>query len=229
MKINKVKFSGELYDLFSVNKNAVTLKEKIFDLNNTLNRSEYMEITESFKKWIYWISPYELDGTRYNRVYFDANSMRTEYSILLGNQVSPLELKESTDKKVKSIEEVISESLKRIEKSIDVEHDKNDKFTKFFDYLNTWNQTFVVNCIPNISYGNYVNIPMEYVEIDEYDCEMIEFEDSQQYFNNFLNRLPIELRKIKIGENVMLNIINKTLIPLFITTEKVYIVTKDQI
>lgn len=168
--------------------------------------------------------------TKLNLVYFDIDRMIREYSLHCGiksgeEALSNLDLKQRSNVMVKSIELLIEESIKDI--NTNIENTIDPSYSDLILQIETtWNKSFVINCIPNIEFGNYVNIPVEMVLEDNND-EIASFIDDEDYFFSLLNRIPLTVNKIRISELMFYNIVNSTIVPLFLDLNKKYVLIKD--
>lgn len=220
-----VQFSKDLYEYLRLNGSVHTLKSKIYDLNNSRDNDNYKILLDNFKRWIFYYKSYELEDQQINEVFFDFDLMMSEWSTLYGIK-SGEEIRDagnfgsSKTSATKSIESIIEESLKNLDRV----HNSPDNviFRNFVQQQkDEWCKSFVINCVPNVLNGNYVNVPSKYVDITESDS--YDFIDVKDYFFQFLNIVPLKIHPIKIAGDDFFNIVNISIVPLFITLERTYI------
>lgn len=228
--IHKIIFSDKLYDFLKNSGQTQVVRSRIYKLDNRNDQESYRKLINTFKKWIFWSKPYVFENVNINQIYFDFERMISEYSvhsgIKSGSEIIENQLKPSSQKSIKSLEKFIEESLEEVNKYVEKSFDLN--YSVFVNEVeSSWNKSFVVNCVPNIINGNYVNIPIEYINIQQTNENMAEFSDNEDYFFRYLNRLPLKINNIKISNNTFCNIVNTSIVPLFISTGVEYYITKE--
>jgi hypothetical protein len=167
-----------------------------------------------------------------NEVFFDYERMLSEYSLHLGIKTGEEiidernALKGNSSSVVRSIESIIEESFKNVEESIANVADPT--FTSLIDEIeSSWNKSFIINCVPNVLNGNYVNVPVGYVKLDKLDKEYLDFSNNEAFFFDYLERYPLRITKVKIDDMLYYNITNVTIVPTFITLNKEYYLSRE--
>lgn len=221
-----LRFDDRVYEFLKENKLTQVLRSRVYRLNSKKDQNEYQSIITKFKKWVYYFKPYEFNGTAVNEIFFDFERMISEYSLHYGiksgsEMINEGSLKSTINHSVKSLEAFIEDSLNGLDKHIEKTVDGDIKY--FIDDVNSnWKKSFLINCIPNIIRGNYVNIPKELISIEK-SIDKVDFIDDEEYFFNFLGRLPIKTNVITIDGHEYFNIVNTSIVPIFISMNVRYI------
>lgn len=228
--VTKIRFTEPVNQYLKSTGTAKTVRSRLFRMSNKSDQMAYQEILNNFKKWIFYSKPVSFDNAKLVELFFDFDHMITEYSMHYGiksgeEMIQSGELKNRSNSMIKSLESIIEESLKNLERNI--EETVDPKYGNFIhDIEHNWEKSFIINCVPNILNGNYVNIPMELVQ-ETTTSDPVSFNDNETYFFSFLNRLPLKFNRITIGDTSYYNIVNTTIVPLFITLERDYVLVKE--
>lgn len=225
----KIRFDKALYEYLLSTRSTQVLRSRVFRLSNRTDQLAYQHLISNFKKWVFYYKPYEFNGSNVNEIYFDFERMLAEYSLHYGIKsgeeiVNEGAMKPSTSKVTKSIETFIEDSLKGLEEHIQKTTDSD--VVNAINDIRTWRKSFMINCVPNILHGNYVNVPSQYVETEQI-MDVVRFESDEKYFFEYLNRVPLTINKIIIGDEEFFNIVNTSIVPLFLSMDTDYILGKE--
>lgn len=228
--VTKIKFTEPVHQYLKSTGSAKTVQSRLFRMNNKSDQASYQEIVNYFKKWIFYTKPLTFDNVNVLEVFFDLDHMISEYSMHYGIKsgeeiIQTGDMKNRSTVMIKSLENIIDESLKDLERHI--ENTVDPRFEGFIKELKSnWDKSFIINCVPNMLNGNYVNLPVDLVE-ETVITEPVEFKDNETYFFNFLNRVPLKFNRITINGVEYYNIVNSTIVPMFLTLEKDYVLVKE--
>ncbi len=226
----KLLFGDDVYEYLRVSKATQVLRSRIYRLGDRSDQSAYQHLLTNFKNWVFYFKPYEFNGDAVNEVFFDFDRMLAEYSLHYGIKsgqeiVNDGAMKPMITKSSKSIEEFIEKSLNGLDKHL--ENTLDVSIQAIIDEINNcWRKSFMINCVPNVINGNYINIPTRMVSVECVDGP-VSFDSDEQYFFSFLGRVPLRINKIKILNDEVYNIVNTSIVPIFLTTNVQYIIEKD--
>lgn len=220
-----IRFKENVYAYLRQVSRVPVFRSRVFRLSNKIDQKDYQHIINHFKKWVFYIKPYTFENEKLNEIYLDFDRLLTEYSNQYGIKsgevmLSEGELKARSKTLMKSLESIIEDSLKDLDKNI--ENTSDTLYTDFIHNVQSgWNKSFMINCIPNVLNGNYINIPTNMIE--EKSIESVAtFLNSEDFFFSYLGILPLKFNRVVIDEVEYVNIINTSIVPMFITLEKDY-------
>jgi hypothetical protein len=228
--IKELVFDEKLYDYLKSTNSTQIARSKIFDLDSKQSQDEYKRLLSMFKKWIFYYRSHSFDNKSVNQIFFDFERMITEYSLHYGiksgeEMVSEISAKPQKNSTKKSIEDLIKTSMEQLEEYMNHTDDKDYK--DMVRNINEWDKSFIINCIPNVLNGNYVNVPVEFVVLNDVNDSIPSFDSDRSYYFDFFNILPLKVNLIKIANKEFFNIINVSIVPMFLTLSKKYIIKID--
>jgi len=226
--IKELVFKDEIYEHFKQHTTIKIVRSRFFDMSDRLSQLEYKNILSKFNKWVFYWRSYTFNKSTTNQLFFDFERMITEYSTHYGiksgeEMISDMSMKTRIKSVSKSVEALLEDSMKDLNENLSNTIDPNYK-TFISEIGKTWDKSFVINCVPNVLNGNYVNIPIEMVSEKELGVDVATFENDKSYFFDFFNAMPLKISKIKIDKLSYYNMINISIVPLFITLSKKYII-----